>query len=419
MFDTETERTKYYRNAFGEEIADPNDETGMTMLTNPWDAGEYPTAGALMDVYGDQGDDEIWLGSSYTDKQRAFGGSGDDKIYNGVSNTGDVYIYGGSGKDELRNDWFYSRDETKYGTGDVHIYGDYKYGEDALDKDLWGDDDVIYGGYDNEAYGLTIKAGDGDDIVHTGYKWDTANVHGQNGNDTIYLPQGIATGFYGYGGDGNDTFERTATYGEVDDDTFDLNYAEYIFGGAGNDIIRGTHKVEDVNRLYGGEGEDKIYGGDYGMDPRVAGGAGDDWIDGGDNQQGTEVIYGDSADFVNDWSDYKSSYGAENPRYYQTNTGNDVIYGGDNGAGDSYIHGGYGDDKLIGGHGLTGDYGYIWGDSGFSVWDSFTSDADYADLPAYGLDQNTINKYGLPNDGDDLIDLGDSPDIVTGLYGYG
>jgi len=29
---------------------------------------------------------------------------------------------------------------------DEYLFGDYKYGEDALDKDLWGDADIIYGG---------------------------------------------------------------------------------------------------------------------------------------------------------------------------------------------------------------------------------------------------------------------------------
>ena len=39
-----------------------------------------------MDVYGDQGDDEIWLGSGLIGVGRAFGGSGDDKVYNGEGN---------------------------------------------------------------------------------------------------------------------------------------------------------------------------------------------------------------------------------------------------------------------------------------------------------------------------------------------
>ena len=59
-----------------------------------------------MDLYGEQGDDEIWLGSSLTGEGIAFGGSGDDKVYNGDANFYGTYLYGGSGKDLLRNDWF-------------------------------------------------------------------------------------------------------------------------------------------------------------------------------------------------------------------------------------------------------------------------------------------------------------------------
>ena len=60
-----------------------------------------------------------------------------------------------------------------------------------------------------------------------------------------------------------------------------------FFGQAGNDVIRGSHKKdEDGNEyLYGGEGQDKIYGGDAGEadSSLLVGGRGDDWIEAGSN----------------------------------------------------------------------------------------------------------------------------------------
>ena len=73
-------------------------------------------------------------------------------------------------------------DSSKSVSGDVYIYGDYKYGADALDKDLWGDDDIIYGGNeDTNSYDIEISAGDGDDIIHTGNGWVYGYIRGQNG----------------------------------------------------------------------------------------------------------------------------------------------------------------------------------------------------------------------------------------------
>lgn len=52
-------------------------------------------------------------------------------------------------------------------------------------------------------------------------------------------------------------------------------------------MIRGSHKKdEDGNEyLYGGEGQDKIYGGDAGEadSSLLVGGRGDDWIEAGSN----------------------------------------------------------------------------------------------------------------------------------------
>ena len=125
-------------------------------------------------LYGEQGDDTIFGGRQAMTTQAIHGGSGDDKVYGGYSVNGETLLYGNSGRDIVRSDWYRTNGlgtEENDG-GDEWLFGDYKYGEDALDKDLWGDDDFVYGGYgggDNSQY---MYGGDGNDYLSAGYNWD-------------------------------------------------------------------------------------------------------------------------------------------------------------------------------------------------------------------------------------------------------
>lgn len=104
-------------------------------------------------LYGEQGDDLMYGGNVYG-TQTMHGGSGDDKVVAGW-NIGSVYLYGNSGRDVVRSDQYdiVPRDCGEYDEEcdfseadyDEYLFGDYKYGTDALDKDLWGDADRIYG----------------------------------------------------------------------------------------------------------------------------------------------------------------------------------------------------------------------------------------------------------------------------------
>jgi hypothetical protein len=97
--------------------------------------------------YGEQGDDKIWIGGKIAGNAFAHGGTGDDTIYGGYKVDGNSYLYGNAGRDTIRTDWWeINGDGTIENTGNEYIYGDYKYGADNLDKDLWGDADIIYGG---------------------------------------------------------------------------------------------------------------------------------------------------------------------------------------------------------------------------------------------------------------------------------
>ena len=88
--------------------------------------------------------------------------------------------------------------------------------------------------------------------------------------------------------------------------------------------------------------------------------------------------------------------------------GDDVIYGGSYGEGDQYLIGGYGNDKIITGHDHSADATYViaFGDNRFLPATSENS-ADFD------------NQRGSPNDGDDIIDIGDNPLITRYAVAYG
>ena len=104
----------------------------------------------------------------------------------------------------------------------------------------------------------------------------------------------------------------------------------------------------------------------------MTGGDGDDWIVGGDGLYGEQYLYGDSA---NRGEPYFDELAENDPWFTMTDTGSDTIYGGDY-TYDQFIVGGYGDDKLFGGHNNQESYVKIWGD-----WKEGTIPSDH---PGYG-----------------------------------
>ena len=95
-------------------------------------------------------------GGSVLGTQTMHGGSGDDKVVAGY-NIGDLFLYGNSGSDVVRSDQYDTVQIPRTTCDDPndvnctpeyyneYLFGDFKYGSDSLDKDLWGDDDRIYG----------------------------------------------------------------------------------------------------------------------------------------------------------------------------------------------------------------------------------------------------------------------------------
>jgi hypothetical protein len=133
----------------------------------------------------------------------------------------------------------------------------------------------------------------------------------------------------------------------------------------------------------------------------LTGNAGDDWIEGGDGFTGIQFIYGDTQN--RDVFDSLGDYNAELAIY---DSGDDIIYGGDNGLNSQVLVGGYGDDRIFSGSGASGS------DSRIRV---------YGDLYLNPDVQDHANR-GSPEDGDDFIDIGDNPNIGSGgikVFGQG
>ena len=225
-------------------------------IINPtvWDGTEFKTLdaqGELIDqdngasgnndefLYGDEGDDTIWAGRDIVDEIIVMGGSGNDNVYGAynIQTTGaPEYYYGNAGRDLIRTDWYQDKDPAAIDRmGNEYIYGDFKYGPETRDSEVWGDADIIIGG---RGVGVTagtqnIHGGDGDDQIYMGDAWRTINVYGENDNDTINIGEG-ARDIYIEAGEGNDTVTSIPT-----EDVITRARSEFIRGQGGNDRING------------------------------------------------------------------------------------------------------------------------------------------------------------------------------------
>lgn len=191
-------------------------------------------------LYGNEGDDTIWAGSFTIDEVVVKGGSGNDNLYGAYSHPADKpgYYYGEAGRDLIRTDWYQDNDpNAPENYGNEYIYGDFKYGAGALDKDLWGDADIIIGGRGDRSDPSIqqIHAGDGDDQVYMGDNWRDGVVYGENGNDTINV--GATTqSVYIEAGEGNDTV-NVIPYADLASSP--QQRKDEVRGQGGNDTIQG------------------------------------------------------------------------------------------------------------------------------------------------------------------------------------
>ena len=185
--------------------------------------------------------------------------------------------------------------------------------------------------------------------------------------------------------------DETRVYGSGADDLLWMtDFAEAVYGHAGDDIIHGRggndilYGGDGNNRLYGGDGNDRLYGGGgaYSVselfggdgDDRLYGGSGTSIFDGG---PGADILYGgqygrntfriDRFDTIAE-PDYDGSYDLVEAEFSYTaawfvedvrlvgsahvnatgNESSNVLWGN---AGDNILDGGGGDDEMYGGSG--------------------------------------------------------------------
>ena len=203
-----------------------------------------------------------------------------------------------------------------------------------------------------------------------------------------------------FGGDGNDVIygiggEDYITGGNGDDELHGNSGNDQIYGNNGADLLQGQSGDDE---MYGGSGSDELIGGS-GNDILNGGGDNDELIGG----SGVDTLFGDSGDDTLSGS-----------------SGNDILFGGNgndtiNGnSGDDVANGGNGNDTLNGHSGndtLSGDAGQdrVVGGGG----DDTLSGGDHNDK-VYGGSGNDELRGG---DGNDYLSAGSDNDIIIGGAG--
>ena len=216
-----------------------------------------------MEVFAGEGDDEMATDrvrdGSTGDLRRAFlyGGAGNDKITAPV--TMDLRVYGEDGDDKLISSGGVT-ESLSGGDGNDIIYGGSDMTGTALNTyygeytDLFaprvsnllerGGNDKIYGG-DRNAAEQWFVGGTFDDQIFTGlHNMDTILVWGDNCTSTPLVEDASGLNI----SDGDDIV-----------DVGNSNLEVKVYGQGGNDKIIGGFGPSQVDRLYGGTGDDKIW----------------------------------------------------------------------------------------------------------------------------------------------------------------
>ncbi|MFH1805052.1 MAG: calcium-binding protein [Pseudomonadota bacterium] len=332
---------------------------------------------------------------------------------------GDDLLIGSSSGNELNGEW--GNDVLLGHGGDDTLTGgsgaDFMDGGDGIDE-------VQYQG-SSEAVEIdlrngTANGGDAEgDVIR-----NVENITGSQHHDVLIGDDGnnVIDGFFGI-----DTI-----YGHGGDDT--LSGAQ-VFGGDGDDILYGRqHGMDGQDILDGGDGDDIIYGNDEG--DSLIGGEGDDILIANNiryddffeadrtylyGNAGNDKLYGDVAnDHLYGGDDRDHMYGGSGNDWLHGENGHDVLYGE---AGNDRIQGGDGNDLMTGGGGQD-DF----------IWTHFEGGAErdrITDFQAGGngdrvlLGKTFQQKSGI-DDFDDFIahaqqnDTGVYIDFADGQhYGYG
>ncbi len=227
-----------------------------------------------------------------------------------------------------------------------------------------------------------VNAATGDDIINYngGNSSLTAEINGNDGNDTITVTGSATTVIYA--GNGTDNI----TGGDGGDVVYGIAGTNIINTGASGDYVSGGTGVDNIN---GGSGNDNLYG--WNGDDIIYGGADDDTLNG---NAGADTLYGDDG--------FDVIYGGTGNDRLEGGNGIDILYGqGDNdllfggGVEADRLYGGTGDDTLVG----DGSRDLLYGQSG----------ADTFSVRGGGFTYDRFADFNL-TDGDSI----NLTDILTG-----
>lgn len=327
--------------------------------------------------------------------QRVFGLGGSDLI---TLNTADSSGFGGDERDIIRN-----------GPGNQRLYGEH------------GDDILIASAGDDELYG-----GIGEDWLNGGADHDY--LEGNDGHDFI---AGGAGADAIHGGDGADIILGGGNVVPALSDDLLLDPKTPRVGAsmdANGHVLVGTNGYTEIpgdgpNYINGGAGPDWIHGG-----------SANDFVDGGTERDSVVGEAGDDTIFGGAGGDFLSGDGGA---HWWTNAPGFYIHAAPQDHGADYLHGGDGDDTVMGdgdGDTLIGGDGndLLKGDDNGTLPDAFHG-ADYldggnGDDRLLGDGGNDVVLGGSGNDwvqgdfvsatalahGDDYLDGGDGKDTLLG-----
>lgn len=212
-----------------------------------------PTAGAgTANVYGDDGNDSILLGSNSATDIVIWGGAGDDVIDAWAGNASTI-VHGGAGADTIRMTSFETLSYSD-ATAAIAISGVIGTAGDALGDNIIGTPKITGSNY-------------GDAFENTAFE-----LHLGTGNNVVINNSGTV-----YGNVGDDTIVGTSA--TVQTDTIHTGGGhDFLIGGAGNDQFYFDHpgSNDQATLQYAwGDGNDTIYGFTHGLDTiniaRIAG----------------------------------------------------------------------------------------------------------------------------------------------------
>lgn len=309
----------------------------MSIVIGTSEADYLSGTNADDDLSGLEGNDTL-VGGKGADILR--GGDGDDRLY---VDAADLLISGGAGIDTVlvqgtvgvTLDLSVSEVERVYGSaGDdvltatdaaAGVFIDGRRGNDTITGSAFND--LLRGGDGNDL----LQGGAGDDTLVGGPGFDT--LLGGDGNDRFYIS--------GYGDwvDGGDGYDTVVVQGSdavyLDLETSNI---ERAYGGDGNDYFYGDFRTVAVE-VNSGAGDDWLVGGSG--DDTLRGGAGNDSFEGG---SGADLIVGgDGIDIA-----YFSRSAAAVSVNLRTGVGSGGAAEGDRFSGIEFVQGSYYGDTLIG-----------------------------------------------------------------------